>query len=101
MKMHQALWGSVVLSFLAAITGSLVSWNTPAFAATTTTTLTVPVSGTVSGPLESVSISGNVRITTSTDPALAAAPVVLSIDLTGVVGKGQSTGAAYVVTPQG
>jgi hypothetical protein len=78
--------------------GGLIGGITSASAATTTAAVTVAVSGTISGPGESVSLSGNVQITAAVDTA--SGTVVLALDLTGLSGKGQSTGATYLFTPQ-
>lgn len=68
--------------------------------ATATSSATVSVSGTVSGLPESVSLSGRAQIASRTvwserntaDPAA----VTLDIDLSGLSGKGSSSGAKYV-----
>ncbi|HYT16075.1 MAG TPA: hypothetical protein VEL80_06810 [Burkholderiales bacterium] len=97
MKTHRVLWSPVVLSLFLAMMGGMVGGIGSAFAATTTT-LTVAVSGSISGPAESVSLSGNVTVTSTVDAA--SGTVVLALDLTGLSGKGQSTGATYLFTPQ-
>ncbi len=98
MKMRQRYFTPVVLSLLVGIGGALVSGGTSALAGTTT--LVIPIAGTVDGLPESVSLSGKVQIQSRmvTDPDFGTPPaVILSIDFLSVFGQGLSTGARYVV----
>lgn len=69
----------------------------------TTTTTTVAVKGIVTGSPESVSFSGKVPVKTVvvTDPHFGNPPTtVLTVDLSGLSGTGQSTRATYVTAAQ-
>ncbi len=59
----------------------------------------VPIKGVVSGSPESVSFSGQAKVSSrfAPDPDFNRPRLVLTIDLTGVAGVGSSTGAKYVV----
>ena len=99
MKMRQRFFTPVVLSLLVGIAGGLVSGGTSALAATTT--LVIPIAGTVDGLPESVSLSGKVQIQSRmvTDPDFGTPPaVILSIDFLVVSGRGLSTGTRYVAS---
>jgi hypothetical protein len=96
MNMRRLLVTPVVLSVVVAIMG-LVWGSTPAFAGTTTTI--IPISGTVNGQPESVSLSGNVQIksTLVTDPDFGTPPkVILAFSFLNVSGVGLSTGKKYM-----
>ena len=87
----------VVLSFAAAL--SLLGRGDGS-AAALATTVTVPISGTVSGQPESVSLSGNLLIVSTfvTDSTLAVPKERLSLELVDVSGIGLTSGAKYVAT---
>jgi len=108
MKIPRLSVTPVVLSFLVVILSGLLWWaGTPARAAFAPTVALIPVSGTVSGQPESVSFSGQARVsselvldtTRSRPPHLPA--VILIIDLAGVSGTGSSTGAKYTAGGDG
>lgn len=69
-------------------------------AAAIETSLTIPISGTVDGGAESVSLSGSVRIvsTVVADTTLATPKERLVVTLVGVSGVGLVSGAKYVAT---
>ena len=69
-------------------------------AAALETSLTIPISGTVDGGAESVSLSGSLRIvsTVVADTTLATPKGRLVITLVGVSGVGLVSGAKYVAT---
>jgi hypothetical protein len=81
------------LSFLALLAAGLCCSG--AFAQGTM----VPVKGVVSGAPESVTFSGEARVSSrlAPDPDFNRPRLVLTIDLTGVAGVGSATGAKYVV----
>jgi hypothetical protein len=60
----------------------------------------VPVRGIVSGSPESVSFSGNAMVSSrlAPDPDFNRPRVVLTLDLTGVIGVGSTSGAKYAVS---
>jgi hypothetical protein len=104
MNMHRALF-AVVLSFAAAPAlaqdtasalgaESLFAAPEPAYSAL------VPIKGTVSGSPESVSFSGEAKVSSrlAPDPDFNKPRLVLTIDLTGVGGVGSTTGAKYVIS---
>jgi hypothetical protein len=107
MKSNRSLWTSAVLSVLSVIAAALL-WmgGTPpasAVVATLSSAATGNVSGSVIGSPETVSFSGSVTIGAKrvSDPDFFTPDVVvLSIDLSAMVGKGQATGSTYVVTNQ-
>ena len=79
------------------------STSTSSTTTTTSTSALVTVKGSVVGAPETVNFSGQAKVSTNvvTDPDFGAQPtVVLSIDMTGVVGVGASTGKQYVVSGQ-
>ena len=86
------------------ISASTTSSNSTSSTTTTTSTSAlVTVKGSVVGAPETVNFSGQAKVSTNvvTDPDFGAQPtVVLSIDMTGVVGVGASTGKQYVVSGQ-
>src|SRR5437899_368039 len=100
MKMRRSLFNPVVLSLVVEIAASLMLGGTAVLAAPVQNTIVIPIAGTVGGPPESVSISGNVQIKTTLvlDPDFGNPPaVLLSIDfLPNVTGRGLSTGTNYV-----
>jgi hypothetical protein len=106
MKTDRRLFYPVVLLLLVAFTGGALWWCMPALGASTTTTMTVPISGIVNGPTESVYLAGLVQITSNVTTAstvgtpTGAPPVVLFIDFTKVTGRGLLTGATYVSNAQ-
>ena len=76
-----------------------VATSTSSTTTTTSTSALVPVSGVVTGGAESVSFSGQAKVSALvvTDPDFGSTPtVVLSIDLSGLSGVGASTGKKYV-----
>ena len=92
----------VVLSLLVTIAGGLVGGESPASAVVSiasSSTTTVPYSGTVHGLPEDVYLSGLVQISTVVvrDPDFGKPPtVIVSIDFSNVTGQGLKTGTAYV-----
>ncbi len=93
MKTRRPLFTPVVLALLVWVTGGLVWGGTPAFA----NTLVVPISGTVDGLPESVSLSGTAEIRSAlvtNDPGTPP-DVILRIKLLDVSGPGQS-GTTYI-----
>ncbi|HMH18956.1 MAG TPA: hypothetical protein VK572_12505 [Burkholderiales bacterium] len=86
------------------ITASTTSFtSTSSSTSTTTTGALVSIKGTVTGSPESVSFSGQAKLSASvvTDPDFGNSPnVVLSIDLSNVTGVGSSTGKKYVTSSQ-
>jgi hypothetical protein len=100
MKTRRALLKSGVLAVSAAVAGG-AAWleSKPAQAAGIWNTSLVKVRGSVSGSPESVSFSGDAKVSTrlAPDPDFGAHGLVLSIDLTGVSGVGSSTRAKYVI----
>jgi hypothetical protein len=87
-----------VLPLLAAL---LVIGSADTPAASVTSTLTIPIAGTVTASPESVSLSGSIQIvnTLVRDSLLGSPPKVrLSIKLVNVSGVGLSTGTKYVAT---
>jgi len=77
------------------------STSTLSTATVTATTAVVPLSGVVSGGLESVTFSGQAQVGTKvvTDPTFGSLPtVVLTIDLSNLTGVGSSTGKKYVTS---
>jgi hypothetical protein len=103
MKIHRPLLVGL-LSLLVVGAGILVGGDYPAVAVVSiasSTTTTVPYSGTVHGQPENVFLSGLVEIgaVVVRDPDFGKPPVVvLSIDFSNVVGQGQKTGTAYVAS---
>jgi hypothetical protein len=76
----------------------------PAGPVPASSTVSVPIAGTVSGLPESVVFSGKARITakpTSIRIAGAKRKMVVSVDLNGVSGKGLSSGTTYLATAVG
>ena len=85
------------LCLLVAMLGGLLGGATAALAASS---VAIPISGTVDGVPESVSVTGLARITSTlvkTDARFHHPPrVILGFDLHNVSGTGVSTGARYV-----
>ena len=107
MRLNRSLWMSAALSASAVIAGVLLwSGGTPpasAVVATLSSAATGNVSGSVIGSPETVAFSGSVPISAKrvSDPDFFTPDaVVLSIDLSGITGTGQSTGSTYVVVNQ-
>ena len=105
--------GAAILAGASALLGSPAGAQTTVMASTTTfpstssstsvttTPALVSIKGTVSGPPENVSFSGQAKLSASvvTDPDFGTTPVVvLSIDLSGVTGVGSSSGKKYVIS---
>jgi hypothetical protein len=99
MRTHRSKHALFVLSLLTTV---LLTGSTHSTAASVTSTVTVPISGVISGgPAENVSLSGSVQIVSTLvlDPLLGSPPRErLSIKLVNVSGVGLSTGARYVAT---
>jgi hypothetical protein len=100
--MHRALF-AVVASLavwlvqpaaLAQEATSLFAAPEPAYSAL------VPIKGTVSGAPESVSFSGEAKVSSrlAPDPDFNKPRLVLTIDLTGVDGVGSASGAKYLIS---
>src|SRR5262249_3098344 len=90
-------------AILVASTATLVCGATPAVAASATSTLIVPIWGTVNGSPESVFLTGLATITsTAAIDTTSRMPlgVTLLIDFTNVGGLGLSSGTTYVSTGQ-
>jgi hypothetical protein len=120
MKAHPSLFTPAALSVaiaiaLSALPGSpanaqttITATSTAATSTSSTTTSTsttalVAITGIVSGSPESVSFSGQAKVSTKavTDPDFGNPPsVVISIDLSGVTGVGSSTKKKYVISNQ-
>jgi hypothetical protein len=100
MKMRRPLFNPAVLLLVVGIPASVMLGGDTVLAAPVQSTIVIPIAGTVGGPPESVSISGNVQIksTLVLDPDFnRPAAVLLSIDfLPNVTGRGLSTGTSYV-----
>src|SRR5262249_20500062 len=89
------------LYLLAAILGGVLATTTAAVAASS---VAIPISGTVDGSPESVSVSGLARISSTlvkTDAKFHHSPrVILAFDFRHVSGTGVSTGTRYVARSQ-
>lgn len=102
MSMHRALLAAVLpslLPFLAA--PALAQEATSLFAAPAPAqSAEVAIRGVVSGAPESVSFSGQAKVSSrlAPDPDFFKPRLVLSIDLTGVAGVGSTSGATYVIS---
>jgi len=104
MKIRQLSVTSVVLSLFVGVMAGLAWWaGAPASAAPipiVTTTILIPISGTVTGQPENVGFSGQAQVSSDLvqDASRFQAPpaVFLTIDLSNVSGTGLSTGAKYV-----
>jgi len=97
MKSCQSKSALFVLSCVAAV---CLAGSGDAPAAARETSLTIPISGTVDGGAESVSLSGRLRIvsTVVSDVTLASPKERLTITLVGVSGVGLTSGAQYAAT---
>jgi hypothetical protein len=95
MRIRRTKSAVVVLSFLVALS---LAGGGVAPAAALATTITIPISGTVDGGPESVSLSGSLQIASTlvVDPLLAAPKVRLVIKLVNGSGVGLTSGAKYV-----
>jgi len=97
METHRPLLARGAWCLLVAILGGLLGASTSALAKSS---VAIPISGTVDGVPESVSVSGLARITSTlvkTDERFHHPPrVILGFDLHNVSGTGVSTGARYV-----
>lgn len=93
---------SVLLVLLGTIAGA--PWNTTAtLAAPITSSITIPIAGTVNGATESIALSGTAQIASTfvLDTLLVEPPrELISIKLVNVSGVGLLTTARYVVTGQ-
>jgi len=117
MKIRRSFFPSAPVALFLAMTATALWWGAPASAqttimssstlatstsSTTTTTSTaalVSVMGTVSGGAESVSFSGQAKVSANvvTDPDFGGTPtIVLSIDLSGLSGIGAASRSKYV-----
>jgi hypothetical protein len=95
MRTHRTKSVLVILSCVAVVT---LTGSGDAPAAAIATTVTVPISGTVDGLPESVSLSGKLSIVSTfvTDPLLTTPRVRLAITLVNVSGVGLTSGAKYI-----
>jgi hypothetical protein len=97
METHRPLLARGAWCLLVAILGGLLGATTSALAKSS---VAIPISGTVDGSPEGVSVSGLAHITSSLvkiDRKYHHAPrVILGFDLRNVSGTGLSTGARYV-----
>jgi hypothetical protein len=107
MKSNRSFWTPAVLSAAAVVAGaSLWIGGAPpasALVPTLSSAAAGSVSGSVIGSPETVSFSGSVAIASKrvSDPDFGSGDiVVLSIDLSGMKGTGQSSKATYVVSNQ-
>ena len=107
MKRKLSFWTPAVLSAAVAVAGaSLWLAGAPSASAVVSTLSTAAlgnVSGSVTGAPETVSFSGSVSIGSKrvSDPDFGSPDiVVLSVDLSGMTGTGQSSKATYVVSNQ-
>lgn len=101
MKSRRPRFTLFVLTLLVGIVGSPLWGDTPALAQSLTSSLTIPIAGTVNGLTESVSLSGSAEIVSTLvlDPLLGTLPrELISIKLINVSGLGLSTGTSYVAT---
>ena len=104
MKTHRLLRSAAVLLLIVGIAAGLVGGSGPAHAVVSIAysgSNTIPYSGTVDGPPESVFLSGLVQITfvVTRDPDRGKRPsVLLDIDLSNVSGVGLRTGTKYVTS---
>jgi hypothetical protein len=102
MNIHRA-WFAVVLSLVGApaLAQGAASLGAPSlFAAPAPASeRLVPIKGVVSGSPESVSFSGQAKVSSrfAPDPDFNRPRLVLTIDLTSIAGVGSSSGAKYVV----
>jgi hypothetical protein len=107
MKSNRKFWTPAVLS-AGTVIGAALLWSSaspPASAVVSTlaSAAASTVSGSVTGSPETVSFSGLVSINSTrvSDPDFFRPDVViLSVDLSGMKGKGMSTGKVYVVSNQ-
>ena len=107
MKPNRSFWTPAVLSAAVAIAGASL-WlagapSASAVVSTLSTSALGNVSGSVTGSPETVSFSGSVSINSKrvSDPDFGTPDVVvLSLDLSGMKGTGQSSKATYVVSNQ-
>ncbi len=100
MKIRRALLKSGVLAVAVAFAGAAAWWaSEPVQAVGVWNTSLVKVRGTVSGSPESVSFFGDAKVSTrlAPDPDFGSPSLVVSIDLTGVSGRGSSSDARYVI----
>jgi hypothetical protein len=97
METRRPLLAGGALSLVVAILGGVLATTTAGLAASS---VAIPISGTVDGLPESVSVSGLARITSTlvkTDAKFHHPPrVILGFDLHNVSGTGVSTGTRYV-----
>ena len=97
MQTSRPLSGRGASYLLVAMLGGLPATTTAALAASS---VAIPISGTVDGLPERVSVSGRARITSTlvkTDPKYHHPPrVILGFDLDKMSGRGVSTGTRYV-----
>jgi hypothetical protein len=107
MKSNRKFWTPAVLSagiaIAAALLWSSVSPPASAVVSTLASAAATTVSGSVTGSPETVSFSGSVSINSTrvSDPDFFRPDaVILSVDLSGMKGKGMSTGKVYVVSNQ-
>jgi len=97
MRTRRTKSAALVVSFFAVLS---LAGSGGAPAATLTTSMTVPISGTVDGGPESVSLSGSLSIVTTfvTDPLLTVPKELLTIKVVNVSGVGLTSGATYIAT---
>jgi hypothetical protein len=106
MKWNRSLWAPAALSVGVALAGAFLWAGAPTASAVVQTLSSSSmgnVSGSVIGSPETVSFSGSVAIDAKrvSDPDFFTPDaVVLSINLSGMIGKGASSGATYVVSNQ-
>jgi hypothetical protein len=97
MRIRRAKSAVVVLSFLAALA---LAGSGDVSAAAPAASITVPISGTVDGGPESVSLSGSLQIASTlvADTTVTTRKVRLTIELVNGSGTGLTSGAKYVMT---
>jgi hypothetical protein len=97
MRTRRTKSAALVISFFAVLS---LAGSGDAPAAALTTSITVPISGTVDGGPESVALSGSLSIVTTVvdDPLLTSAKTRLTFKLVNVTGVGLNSGAKYVAS---
>ena len=103
MKTHRtwlALFCALTLAPALAQDASMQLTASESLLLASTSTLLVPVAGVVSGSPESVTFSGDVKVSNrlAKDPDFFSPRYVLTIDLRSVTGIGSTTGAMYAIS---
>ena len=103
MKTHRtwlALFCALTLAPALAQDASMQLTASESLLLASTSTLLVPVAGVVSGSPESVTFSGDVKVSNrlAKDPDFFSPRYVLTIDLRGLTGLGATTGVTYAIS---